>query len=306
MGAMRDGCGTWHRIGRVRAATFLVLVPLLAACGAGDPDPSGGSRSAPAEPTLYAANATVLEIPDHGPELCLGVVADSLPPQCGGVPLIGWRWDAVEGEESLDGTTWGDYRVVGRYEGKTFTVVDVEAPQPADEEQAADPDFTPPCPEPVGGWRVPDPEHNTQDGVDAAGAYAQRQAEYVASWVYHLEDMPPAYEDILESTPVVYVAVFGASAERHEAEIRERWSGPLCVVERPDLPTEREAARIRREAEAMLDDLGLDMLWSSEGTYEQAAVIGVVLDANGDGQTAFDVRFGPGVVRVVSALQPVS
>ncbi|WP_259363286.1 hypothetical protein [Microbacterium esteraromaticum] len=55
-------------------------------------------------------------------ELCLGAVAESYPPQCSGVPLVGWSWTGVEGSESSGETRWGAYAVTGRYDGETFTV----------------------------------------------------------------------------------------------------------------------------------------------------------------------------------------
>ncbi|MGH2591791.1 MAG: hypothetical protein ACRDGW_13485, partial [Actinomycetota bacterium] len=86
-----------------------------------EPSPS---EEPPISSQLYEANTTILESRDHGPELCLGGVADSYPPQCGGVPIANWDWDLVDGEESASGTTWGNFHVVGNYDGSTFTVAD--------------------------------------------------------------------------------------------------------------------------------------------------------------------------------------
>src|SRR5688572_3418701 len=84
-------------------AAFLMVL-LTAACGAGEPGAVGGSTGAgddappptvpaPDSEQLYEADGIVLEDDSHGPELCLGGVALSLPPQCGGVPLANWEWD---------------------------------------------------------------------------------------------------------------------------------------------------------------------------------------------------------------------
>jgi hypothetical protein len=48
------------------------------------------------------------------------------------------------------------------------------------------------------------------------------------------------------------------------------------------------------------------MLWSSGPDIEPVIEIGVVADPGGAGQAAFDARFGPGLVRVIPALRPVS
>lgn len=66
------------------------------------------------------AQGTVMET-DGETELCLGPVAESYPPQCSGIPLRDWSWDAVEGSETSDGTTWGAYAVQGTFDGDAFT-----------------------------------------------------------------------------------------------------------------------------------------------------------------------------------------
>jgi hypothetical protein len=83
----------------------------------------------------------------------------------------------------------------------------------------------------------------------------------------------------------------------------EVWGGPLCVVER-NVPTADELARIRKEAEASLDDLGLQMLSSAGPGVEPIIEIGVVIDVEGKGQAALDARYGTGVVHLIPALKP--
>jgi hypothetical protein len=291
---------------RRRVALGLVaMVALVAVVGCGGERESSDDQRGASEPAatsepdsgrLYQANTTVLESRRHGPMLCLGGVLTSLPPQCGDVAIEGWDWRAVEGEEALGGTTWGSYHVVGRYDGETFTLSEVAPYEPPAFEAV---DFASPCQEPAGGWRGLD--HATQEDVSPADAYAGAQPDYVVSWITQLE--PSA----LERSPVIFNAIFSGDAERHEAEIGKRWRGPLCVIAR-DVPTARELNRIRREAEASLDELGLQMLSSSSGGpgVEQVIEIRVVVDADGNGQATFDARYGLGVVRLVSALTPAS
>lgn len=120
----------------------LAGVLLLGACaGPATPDaPAGGNQpddasAATAPPTPAASGpvtavTTVLQEGDGPPELCLGGVAESLPPQCGGPEIAGWDWDAVEAE-SAQGTTWGMYEVTGTWDGETFHLTGATAP-PAD------------------------------------------------------------------------------------------------------------------------------------------------------------------------------
>jgi hypothetical protein len=161
------------------------------------------------------------------------------------------------------------------------------------------PDTRSPCDEPEGGWVVPDPVHNTQNEVGGADVYARSQPDYVASWNTHLDP------ERLEFGPVLFNVVFTGDAERHEAEIRKVWDGPLCVVAR-DVPPARELARVRKEVEAGLGDLGLEMLWSQGPAVDPVVEIGVVVDVGGQAQSALNRLYGPGVVRLVPALKPVS
>ncbi|HSK16084.1 MAG TPA: hypothetical protein VK915_07935 [Gaiellaceae bacterium] len=283
-------------------AAALGLLPL--GCGAEGPqdDAAGsqGSTEAPPEQGpepagLYEVNATILEAGDAGPMLCLGAIADSYPPQCGDVPLAGWDWDAVEGEEHAAGTTWGSYRVVGRFDGETFVVTEV-APFGEGPPGPGAPDFTTSCPEPEGGWAVVDPARVSEEDFGAAVAYAESQPESVAVWV----DQPggPSGLRILNAT-------FTGELERHEAGLRELWGGPLCVAP-SEGPTASELEQIRAEAEALVEDeLPFGLLWSSGPGVEPAIEIGVVVDPGGEAQAVLDGRYGVGTVRLIPALRPV-
>lgn len=291
---------------RIFSASLASLTFLLAGCGADGPR-SGGTSTAAHEPTassepsggqLYAVNALVLEDKTHGPMLCLGgVLLESLPPQCGNVPIAGWDWRAVEGEERVGGTIWGRFGLVGWYEGGTFAIADVGAPDKDASSFESDRGFASPCPEPEDGWTGL--EHATQEDARPAIAYATSQPDHVTSWVTHLEHAK------LEFGPVIVNAVFTGDRERHEAGIRNVWGGPLCVVER-NAPSARDLGRIRKEVEASLDQLGLRMLWSSGPGVEPTVQFGVVVDVQGKAQAALDDRYGPGVVRLIPALRPIS
>ena len=285
------------------------LVLLLPACGADGPSAGSANTIADAPPPvvsesdpgqLYEGNGMVCDDGTRGPMLWLGGMRLILgPPQCGGIPLVNWDWHAVEGEEAAGGTTWGSFHVVGAYDGEIFAVADVGPYEDDPSAFGTNPDARSPCDEPEGGWAVPDPAHDTQNDVGAAAAYARSQPDYSTSWNTHLE---PAR---LEFGPVVFNAIFTRDAERHEAEIRRVWNGPLCIVAR-DVLTARELRRVRMEAEDGLGDLGLEMLWSAGPAVQPVIEIGVVADVGGKAQTALDARYGPGVVRLIPALKPVS
>lgn len=130
-----------RRLGMLVAASAVLVVAGCAGTGGAD---AAWTPPSPALPTEVSAVGTVLEA-DDGPELCLGPIAESYPPQCSGPPVVGWDWGTVEGEESASGVTWGAYAVQGDWDGETFTVtgepvlaalydpmVDSSAPDPWD------------------------------------------------------------------------------------------------------------------------------------------------------------------------------
>ena len=255
-----------------------------------------------APPVLLEASATVLESPEHGPQLCLGGVATSLPPQCGGPDLIGWDWARVEGEEAFGGTIWGVYRVVGMYADGFFTLT--EPPGPPQLEEPESIDFTSPCPPPEGGWTVRVPALATDQAMEAANAYAQSQPDYGGLWLDQSINPAATSTDhsVLESqmndpTKLILNVRFTEDLEAHEAELLRLWGGALCVslAER----TEQELIRIQNEVS------GPGSLWSSTDIVEGRVDLGVVFD-DGTLQTEYDAKYGAGVVRVVSALKPVA
>lgn len=104
------------------AASALVLAGCATAPGGTPDEPPRLGAVLPDLPTgEVVGQGTVLDA-DGAPQLCLGAVMESWPPQCHGIPLDGWTWDGVEGSESSGAATWGAYAVQGIYDGERFTV----------------------------------------------------------------------------------------------------------------------------------------------------------------------------------------
>lgn len=265
----------------VAAAVLLALT----ACGTGEPD-----ALQPAQDDLRTASATVLESPSHGPELCLGGVEESYPPQCGGVPLVGWDWSQVDGEESANGTTWGAYTVVGRYDGTSLTLTEPPGPPAPPPPPEADPIDTP-CEAPSGGWRAPDPARAGQEQLGATIEAARAQDEHAGAWV-----------DDEEGTQVLTLAVTESLPE-HEARARETWGGALCVVQH-----ERALADLQRISDELFDrvaqEFGLEPTFGSVSETENVVELGVVA-ATQEQQRAVAERYGEGAVVLQPALRPV-
>lgn len=279
-------------------------VLLLNGCGMVDDAPA-------AEPpdglvrTPYLA--TVLDDGD-GPELCLGAVAESYPPQCGGPALVSWDWADHEGTfEEASGVRWGAYALVGRYDSdaNTFEVESVSNEPPATS-PPAEMDFSTPCEEPDGGWRVRDTSAVAMADREAAFALAESLEGYAGAWVDRQpheipsptpgdDDSQIAYEEAMNDPlyTIINVQVTGDIAATEE-KLREVWSGMLCVshAER----SEAELHDILNELMSIPNSLGV-----GTDVIDNAVDLSVIYD-DGTLQRELDEKYGKGVVEVDSAL----
>jgi hypothetical protein len=115
--------------------TVVAVVLAVTACsddGDSADDPAGSADHGPMPTEPVAADGEVtpgypVTVMDTGsPELCLGPVAESYPPQCGGPALEGWSWAEHEGDYDQAGDVrWGVFSVTGTFDGTTFTVSSV-------------------------------------------------------------------------------------------------------------------------------------------------------------------------------------
>ncbi len=290
----------------------MVLVALaitiggLAACGqqvapgtagsGGGTHPTGAGSSAGS--TVLRGVGTVLESPDHGPQLCLGGVDDSYPPQCTGVELVGWDWSAVEAE-SANGSTWGNFAVTGAWDGTRMTVTTVGAPEDVPGRSlAGDPNFATPCEAPAGGWVVVDAATATDDAMQRALAAAALEPDYGGGWVD--QSINPASDDgtdndasMNDPMKLVLNLMFTGDLDRHETAMRAIWGGPLCVSAAP-----RSQAELLEIQSALTQEPGV--LSSAPNDRAGMLEVSVVVD---DGlQARMDDRYGEGVVIVIPSL----
>jgi hypothetical protein len=281
----------------LRHACALVLsVTVLSACtGDGDGDTravdpagSGDSSSRPVAdgpPTPVPDGkvrthglVTVLDSGD-GPELCLGAVAESYPPQCGGPALADFDWGDL-GFEEASGVRWGTYAVTGTFDGTTFTATD--AIPAALYDAMNEPDaggLEPACDDAT----TTDTKKVTPQDLDATLAAASALPGYATAWL---------------TGNTINVAVTD-DAEGAEQALRETWGGPLCVttVER----TDAELNVINQELQVAL---GESLLTS--GSFAPDSLDAQVVFDDGSIQDWADATWGEGLVRVGSALEPVS
>ncbi|MET8864605.1 hypothetical protein ABZW11_16835 [Nonomuraea sp. NPDC004580] len=280
----------------MRSLAFLGLV-VLTACG---------STTAVSEPVTYAAGSiTVLESPEHGPQLCQ-VVAESLPPQCGGPDVVGWDWAKVE-HESAGGTKWGRYQVTGTWDGSRLTLT--QPPGKAAEVKAEEPRFDSPCPAPAGGWRPVDPAKATQAALEKTQQRLQNEEAVGGVWLdqSYLESIPgydggkPEWVEKHANDParlVLNVKFTGDLAGR-EAWVRESWGGALCVSQ-----ARRSEESLRQVQESLGEDLGTGLVSSFVDIVTEQVVVGVFV-ADEKTQQRLDTKYGADVVRLDGVLQPV-
>ena len=214
----------------------------------------------------------------NGPELCLGPVAESYPPQCGGPALADFDWGDV-GSEEASGVRWGSYALTGTFDGATFTVTDAipaalydTMAAPEEEPLAAA------CDDPT----TTDTAKATPEDLDATLAAASALPTYASAWL---------------TGNTINVAVT-EDPEGAEAELRTTWGGMLCVttVER----TDADLNEVNQELQAALGE----QLLTSGSTSPDSLDAQVVYD-DGSIQDWADATYGDGLVRVSSALVAV-
>lgn len=295
-------------------ATLLGLVLLSACSGDGDggtvSDPAGSGGGAGSGSTSGASAGemptsvpppdsevvgvgTVMDVGQGDPELCLGAIAESFPPQCSGIPISNWDWAPVKDTSESSGTTrWGSYAVTGTYDGETFTVT--KEPMSSalyDPAAPAENPFVTSCPEPEGGWAVVDDDKVSYQDQDAVYAAAAQLSTYAGSFI----DQTSAAGSADDASGSIVNVLVTEDPEGAEAALRKVWGGPLCVTV-SDV-TEAELVEIQ-------DDLqGLPGLLSS-GPQLDKLVVDVVWD-DGTLQAWADAAYGEGLVVIRPVLKPV-
>ncbi len=272
------------------AAVALALV--ITACGQAPPAAAPATENPSESPARreYRRLATVLEAGGRGPQLC-HAVAESYPPQCGGPEIVGWDWDAVDGEESAGGTTWIDAVVTGTWDGERFTVTRTVEPPSAWSEPPPDPDeFAPGCEQPD----VVDRSAGRR-GVDAAVGRLDR-AGVSAVWV---SDPRGAWDG-----PFVLTVVVPPGRGDEIADlVRRDYAGALCVVER-DQPTIEELSAVQEQVLAVGDDTPLGPQLGSAPDSRRGVVQVQVFVAD-DAATAFAQQQWGDLVELDQVLRPV-
>jgi hypothetical protein len=318
---------------RMRRPALAAIALLLAGCAASDPGGEPPAQTVGALERRHQATATVLQRRDREPQLCLTAFATAgLVPACRGLPIPNWRWDQVPGEQAANGTIWGRYQLtglvhyrdvrpdrhqgsrglgnaqaplVGSYDGASFTVTRAAlAPperQPSHQEQFKH-EPKPGCPEPAGGWAVPDPARRSDRYLEPVTRMARARPGFAGLWLSYLAPMG----DNVAEDPGEFVlnVAFTGDLARHEAELRPRWGGRLCVTRQQR--SHRQLVRIQRDLHGEAgSDLGLWVLGSGIRESANAVTLEVVV-LEERAREALEARYGAGAVQVTAVLTPVA
>ena len=279
----------------MRPAAMIAALLLLGACGTEVGVPGD---DIPMTAQTLVGVGTVMD--RGGAEFCLGGVMESLPPQCGGIPITNWDWDSLAKSryEAVNDVRWGEFALTGTYDGERFTVtwpiVDAEDFRPVRRVEEAD--FSTKCPEPEGGWQPVDPAMTTPRSMDAVFRRASSLDDYAGAYMdqsLNHATSPELMNDPELTIVNVYVTGDIDSATR---ELREVWGGALCV--QLARHTEAELRGIENELHV------LDGLLTISSGIDRIDV-GVTYD-DGSLQHRLDDQYGAGVVQVWSALQPAT
>lgn len=251
----------------------------------------------PAAPGKVRTRDLALVMDTGRPELCVGPVAESFPPQCEGLALAGWDWAAHDGVFEQQGDVrWGSFSVTGTFDGTTLSATDA-VPAALYDPMAAPAEPLPgtPCPEPEGGWVPVDPARTTPETLDATLTAAAALPGYAGAWLdQSINPADPVTRPEAANDPtrlVIDVAVTEDVAGA-EATLRETWGGALCVSEARY--TERELNDIALELQELpgiLSTSAADDVVQAEVTYDDGSI-----------QDWVDATYGDGRVEVSSAL----
>ena len=107
------------------AVTLGALLLAATACSASDDTDRATDPSQPPNEVEIPNPAVVMDV--DRPELCLGPVAESYPPQCSGPPIRDWSWSDHEGHfDRVGQVRWGEFVIDGYVDGDEFVVTHAE------------------------------------------------------------------------------------------------------------------------------------------------------------------------------------
>ncbi len=177
----------------------------------------------------------VIAAPERAVVYCPPVSAPSSSgddaPSCpadSAVTLTGVDLGRLAEPGTKDGVRFGYARLRGIWHDQTIAVD--EQSMPAANALYGPPDTDPvPCPEPAGGWPVPDPPRNDLPSTAAVERLAAQQPErFGATWIAFPDGMPRTARPW--TVPVVLVVnLLDGDVDRARRDLQPLYDGTLCV-----------------------------------------------------------------------------
>jgi hypothetical protein len=119
----------------------------------------------------------------------------------------------------------------------------LEAGPPKPPDASGDDPVNAACAQADGGWTSPDISKAADADVRDLMRAMEDEPDFAGLWIDYVAE--PVGEGTIEPGGIIANVAFTGDLERHTAQIRERWGGPLCVVQYER--TYAELRRIQRE-----------------------------------------------------------
>jgi len=149
---------------------------------------------------------------------------------------------------------------------------------------------------------VPDPARRSERYLEPVDRVARAAPDFAGLWLSYLEPMGGNVAE--DPGEFVLNVAFTGELAGHQAELRRRWGGRLCVTRQQR--SYRQLLRIQRELQGDVGaDLGLRVLGT--GIRESANAVSlmvVVLEERA--RAAIEARYGSGAVQTTAVLTPVA
>ena len=150
---------------------------------------------------------------------------------------------------------------------------------------------------------MPDPGRRSERHLEAVTRAAWAQPDFAGLWLSYLAPMGGNVAE--DPGEFVLNVAFTGDLDRHQAELRPRWGGRLCVTQQQR--SYRRLLRIQRELQGDTGrDLGVRVLGTGIDEYANAVSLTVVVVLEERARQALTARYGPGAVRATAVLTPVA
>jgi hypothetical protein len=206
------------------------------------------------------ASGTVLSTPGRPDRFCAPQLdtgfrrpgEEGLPACTFGIAVVGVDLDALTDAGTAGGSRFGRAQLRGVFRGGTLTVT---AQAPPAVRPAPGIDRETPCPPPPGGWKPGGyPDSNDLHRY----MYEEHPEQFRPLSVTYPDGIPAGPSPPGDAATVLNVEVVRGDVDQVRAELVRLFTGNLCVVARPGLPSIADQEQLERDLRPTLDRLMRD------------------------------------------------